>query len=434
LRHAPTARFTDENQMLSGPHHWVLNEEDKVSSPQRRTRKLPRLTAGALAGVLIACISASISGATTSGGSASKPIVYKYGYESAVAMLPKLYRGTFNPVNTTPRPAAKGKFVAIINGGQENPPLTVGAAQAAATAIGWKSSILEGTNNPSIYGGLISQAIADGANGIITDAIDCNIVRGPLEEAKQRHILVVAINSFDCNDPTERAGPPLYTAMIDYNDTTERHQYSDLTERGYQEYDESYGRAEADFVVANSHNKARILVLNDSEFTLLKYTAAGFDQQITHSRGSKVVATLDFEAADLGPKLQEEIEAQLLKHPDIDWIRSPYAAATTLGIVPAIRIYPKGRFGVMGGEGTPPELDDITAGTVTAALTDSSQWTGWAAVDAMNSVFTHKPVYPSGLGWQLIGANHSVGVSANGYFTPKLNFEAAYEKAWGVPR
>jgi ABC-type sugar transport system substrate-binding protein len=45
---------------------------------------------------------------------------------------------------------------------------------AAAQAIGWKVTILDGKLEPSTYGGLVDQAIADGANGIILDAVDCN--------------------------------------------------------------------------------------------------------------------------------------------------------------------------------------------------------------------------------------------------------------------
>ncbi len=101
-------------------------------------------------------------------------------------------------------------------------------------------------------------------------------------------------------------------------------------------------------------------------------------------------------------------------------------------MVPAISSYPKGKYDVMGGEGFQPELADIQAGTVTAAMAISSQWVGWAAIDALNSWFTHKPVYPSGIGWQLVDATHNL--PANGNLIPKENYEAAYLKAWGVKK
>ena len=62
----------------------------------------------------------------------------------------------------------------------------------------------------------------------------------------------------------------------------------------------------------------------------------------------------------------------------------------------------------------------------------SSQWVGWATIDAMNSVFTHKPVYTSGIGWELVDATHNLPASDN--LVPKENYIAAYEKAWGVKK
>jgi len=367
----------------------------------------------------------------TSGGGASastsiplaNPFGYKYGYAAALAELPKLYAGTSTAVNTTSRPAAKNKSVFIISAGQASisSSIPADAAQAAAQAIGWKATILDGKLEPSTYGGLVDQAIADGANGIILDAVDCNQVKAPLEQAKAKHIAVVPIYAFDCNDPTEASGPALFSAVPNTNN---------LPDKELGAFSESYGRGQADYIIANSKNKARVLVLNDPEFTVLKYTAAGFDDQIAHSGGSKVVATLNFLAADLGAKLQQEIQAELLKYPSINWIKSPYTYATELGVVPALASQPKGKYDVMGGEGFQPELADIAAGTVTGAMAISSQWVGWSAVDAMNSVFTHKPTYQSGIGWELVDATHNL--PANDVLVAKQNFEAAYEKAWGV--
>jgi ribose transport system substrate-binding protein len=363
-----------------------------------------------------------VAGAATSNIPVANPFGYKYGDAAAVAELPHLYAGTYTKVNPTPRPAAKDKSIVVISSGQASISSSIpsNAAVAAAQAIGWKVTLLDGKLQPSTYGGLVSQAIADGAQGIVLDAIDCDEAIGPLQEAKAHHIAVVGIDAYDCNDPTENAGPALFSATINYDNIADK----DL---GY--FAESYARGQADYIIAKSHNKARILVLQDPEATILKYEAAGFDDQIAHSGGSKVVATLSFLSADLGPKLQQEIQAELLRYPDINWIKSPYTYATILGVVPALASDPKGKYDVMGGEGLQPEIQAIQQGTVTAAMSSSLVWSAWAAIDTMNSVFTHKPVYPSGIGWQLADAHN---VPANGVLNPPVNFEAEYEKAWGV--
>jgi ribose transport system substrate-binding protein len=393
----------------------------KRRSSAKWTRFLTAIAAGTVLLSMVTITSASAQGSSVP---LANPFGYKYGYNAALAQLPKLYAGTSSKVNTTSRPAAKHKFVVIISAGQSSisSMVPVDAAQAAAKAIGWKSTVLDGKLNPSTYGGLVSQAIALGANGIIVN-FDCDQAKGPLEQAVARHIKIVPLYGYDCNDPTEHAGKALFSAVENFNNLPDK-------QLGY--FAESYGRGQADYIIAKSHNKARVLVLNDQEFTVLKYTTAGFDQQIAHSGGAKVVDTLDFLAADLGPKLQQEVQAALLKYPSINWIKSPYTYATELGVVPAIASYPKGKYDVMGGEGFQPELADIQQGTVTAAMAISSQWVGWAAIDTMNSLFTHKPVYPSGIGWQLVDATHNL--PANGNLVPKENYIAAYEKAWGVKK
>ena len=234
----------------------------------------------------------------------ANPFGYKYGYSAAVAELSHLYAGTYTPVNPTKRPAAKDKSIVVISGGQASISSSIPSDAAVAAA----------------------QAIALGAQGIVLDAIDCNEAIGPLQEAKAHHIVVVGIDAYDCNDPTEKAGPPLFSATVNYDNIPEK----DL---GY--FAEAYGRGQADYIIAKSHDKARILYLNDPEATILKYEQAGFDDQIAHSGGAKVVDTLTFLSADLGPKLQEEIQAALLRYPDINWIKSPYTYATVLGVVPA---------------------------------------------------------------------------------------------------
>jgi ABC-type sugar transport system substrate-binding protein len=77
----------------------------------------------------------------------------------------------------------------------------------------------------------------------------------------------------------------------------------------------------------------------------------------------------------------------------------------------------------MGGEGFPDELALIKNGTITAVNVIDSRWSAWAAVDALNSAFTHTPSHPSGIGWTIVDKqnNHAQNV----------NYQAAYRKAWG---
>jgi ribose transport system substrate-binding protein len=84
----------------------------------------------------------------------------------------------------------------------------------------------------------------------------------------------------------------------------------------------------------------------------------------------------------------------------------------------------------MGGEGFQPELDLLRGGKgINAVNIVASDWTGWAAIDTLNSLFLNKPIADSGLGWQLADKDHNL--PAAGSFVPSVDFKSAYKKAWG---
>ncbi len=350
---------------------------------------------------------ASNSSAAPSGGQQA-PTASVAGQQET-ATLKALYKGTLKSPSTASRPAVKGKRIVVISAGQSSisSSVPVNATVAAAKAIGWKVSVYDEQLNPANAPGLMRQAISSG-----------------LQEAKAKGITVVGIYSFDCNDPAFGAGgKPLFTGNINYGVATGR---------AIDKFTESYGAAQADAMIAATGGKAQVIYFNDPEFVVLKYTGQGFLNEIAKCSGCKVVDKVQFTGTELGSVLQQKAATALLQHPEANAVKSPYTAATILGIAPAVS--QSGRVAqiyVMGGEGFQPELDLMRAHQgVNAAMIAPSDWTGFAAIDTMNSLFRHsKPAY-SGLGWQLVDAQHNL--PASGPFTSSIDYKAIYEKAWGV--
>ncbi|MGH9016744.1 MAG: sugar ABC transporter substrate-binding protein [Acidimicrobiales bacterium] len=378
--------------------------------------------------VLAACSSSpktastttSAGSATTSGASTSSAQALR----AAIAATNAGYKGTSTKVDPKSRPAAKNKTVAIISAGQgaDSNSVPVDGAQEAATAIGWKSTIYDAMLNPSNYAGLVRQAIAAHVNGIILDAIDCADVKGPLQQAKAAGIAVTAMYAFDCNDPHTGGGTTrLFSGVTNYG----------AKNSNLDTFTESYGADQADYIIAKSDNKAKIIAVQDPEFTVLYYTLKGFDDTIAASHGSQVIATLDITQEDLvDGQIVPKIKAELEKYPQATWIKSPFTYATTLGIVPALGTNP-GHISVMGGEGFHDEMDDIREGKIVATNAISSNWTGWAAVDTLNSIFLHQKPVDSGIGWTLVDAHHNLPSDPNADYEPPINYKAEYMKAWG---
>jgi ribose transport system substrate-binding protein len=384
-------------------------------------------SARAVALIAVGLLGLSAAAAPTGASSAAKPNPLKrpYGFAAAKVATQKAFNSTNTNVDPKKRPAVKGKHIFVISQGQSNLSSSIpsNGAMDAAKAMGWQATLLDGKLNAANYGPLIRQAISQGADGIVLDAIDCNQVVAPLQEAKAKGIAVIPIYAYDCNDPLEKAGPSLFTSSINYNN---------LPLKSLGAFGESYGRDQANYVISTSNNKAKVLLINDLEFTVLKYTARGFADQIKHSGGSKIVDKLNFVSADLTtPKVTQQIQAELLKHPEINWIKSPYTYTSLLAIEPAIANKP-GKYQVMGGEGFQPELDLIRSGKFTAANVIDSEWTGWAAIDSMNSVFRKEKPRPSGIGWTITDATHNLPPAGQLVPNPGIDFKSEYKKAWGV--
>ena len=355
--------------------------------------------------------STSASTGTTPGGSAASDVNYE---------------GTLREPEATARPVATGKKVVIISAGQASisSSVPVGAAEEAAKAAGWETEVYDVQLNPANAPGLVRQAIASGADGIILQAVDCPGVKGPLQEAKAKGIQVVGIYAFDCNDPLFKGNDPaLFSGQINYGKDAAAN---------IGEFTKKYGADQAKAVIAETDGKAKVIFFNSPTVSVLNYTGQGFKEEIEKCGGCEIVAEVEFAGAELGPNLQQKAASALLQHPEANVVKSPYTSATLLGIAPAVvqsgranKIY------VMGGEGFAPELDLLRAGQgVDAVNIAPSDWTGWAAVDTMNSLFTDKPVADSGLGWQLVDKEHNLPPS--GPFVPSVDFKAAYKKAWGV--
>ncbi|MDQ1697483.1 MAG: ribose transport system substrate-binding protein [Frankiaceae bacterium] len=396
--------------------------------PIHLVRSLYRPRALGTAAVIAALsVSAACSGTSNTantkppsdGGGASSP-------PAVSAELEAVYKGTLASPDATSRPAAKGKSVWVISGGQssESSSVPVNAAVEAAKKLGWKVHIYDTQLNPANDATGVSQAIAANADGIILDAIDCSFVKSQLEQAKAKGIVTVPIYAYDCDDAySGKGGSKLFSAYINYGP---------IAAKNLGAFAEKYGFAQGQAAIAATGGKAKVIFFNDTQVTVLHYTGAGFLRAIRGCSGCEIVKSIDFTGLQLGPQLQQMAAAALLQHPEANVVKSPFTAATLLSIGPAVvQSGHAGNLYVMGGEGFADELDLLRNHQgVNAVMISPSDWTGWAAVDTMNSLFQNKAPAYSGLGWQLVDATHNLPTS--GAWVPPVDFKAIYAKAWGV--
>ena len=293
--------------------------------------------------------------------------------------------------DTTPRPAVRGKKLAIVTISQANESglVPAQAAQEAARALGWSATIYDARGDITQATSLVRQALATGADGIVVNAIDCSLAQQAFAEAKAKGVPVVGINAFDCSDAKNPGGPgrSLFAGPVDTSGLNP------------DQYWMQNGELTANAAVADSGDTAKVILVNDPTLAGLNWMSQGFERVLNASNGSRIVDRVTFAPADLvSGKIVTMVQSALTTHPEATYIKSPFTAATIAAIVPAIRTA-HSKIKVLGGEGLGSEMDLIRAGAVTATSSISGEWLGWAAVDTVNSAFRKEKPADSGLQW-----------------------------------
>jgi ribose transport system substrate-binding protein len=345
--------------------------------------------------------------------------------EEARQRLATVLKGTFQTPDTTSRPAVHGKKVVFIAAGLASTTSSIPAqtAQQVGKMLGWDVSVLDSQFNLANRPSLVRQAIAEKPDAIILN-FDCPFAQAPLAEAKAMGIKIVPLGAFDCNDKSlGGAGAPSVFAG----------QYAlgqGMTDAS--QLIEAYGAALADAMIVGTNGNAKVILATDPASTTLLYVNKGFTDRLATCGGCKVVATLEFHTADLGPVLQQKVATILQQHPEANAFRSPYSYATLLGIAPAIvQAGRQDSMYVVGGEGSAQDMDLIRndKGLNACAAVDTV-WGTWATMDLLNSLFRGEQPRLSGLGTMLIDKNHNLPMA--GSFVQPIDFESAFKKAWGI--
>jgi ribose transport system substrate-binding protein len=345
---------------------------------------------------------------------------------AAQAQVDRAYKGTDREPPSHASKPAKGKKVWIISPGQigESASIPTNAAKEAGELLGWKMNIYDSKLDVANFSAGIRQAVAAKADGIILHSIDCPLVKQALTEARKAKVKVLAYYSLDCDDPSIK-GEPMYDGIVNFGS-----QFGD-----YSALIKDWGARKADWVIAKTKGKAKVISFKEDELLVVKYIREGFEQELATCKTCEIVKTVDFTLADLGPKLQQKAQGALLQHPEANAMHVPYDSAMLLGISAALLESKRNdQIDVIAGEGFPTNIQLIRDNKgQDAANAFPSKWTGYAAIDSMNSLFHGEKPQDSGIGYRMIDREHNLPPAGQGY-EPPVDYKSAYKKAWGVTK
>lgn len=391
--------------------------------------RIAALAAAASLSLVTAC-GGSEGEATGSGGPVDSGVVAE-----AQAAVDQNRQGTDRPLpDSAPAPLADQNIwvISCLEAG-EGCSTPAAGAKDAGEALGWDMTVFDGKGTPDVFAQGIRTAIADKADGIILDVVDCIAAKSALEEAKTAGIPIYAFYAFDCDDPLLGGGKPLFDAELQFEEGKTWLEWAENVQ----------AKSVADYVIAETEGEAKIIQFVENELLITQHLYQGFDRHIKPCGGCEIVAKVPFTLADLATgKLQAKAAAALTQHPTANVVYSPYDAALTLGIAQAVTA--SGRDDellVTGDEGLSPNIGFISEGKGQDMIAGApARWVGWAAIDGMNRLLQDEPQVDAGIGNQTLDTT-SASLPTNTTFydgnideegKPVQDYEANYRRIWGL--
>ena len=326
--------------------------------------------------------------------------------------------------------AVKGKEVYFVDAGFATPAGAAGAkaVKEAGKLLGWNVTAFDGKFTPSVYQEGIRQAIASKADGIVLFGVDCPVVKTALEQAKKAKIAVVGASSQDCSQAS-KGSPSLFTASVQYPPLPG----SRTPLNGFTQW---YGNgvAQADWLIAQTNGKAKVLLFRVPDFAVTLAMANGFKARLSRCAGCSIVDTVDIGVKDFGPALQGIAEQALLKNPDATAVNGGYADLMTLGIASAIVASGRNdKLLVVAGTGNTDELNLVRQNKgEDAGFVQVIPWDMYTAFDQLNRIFAGVKTTVSGYAMTMYDKNHNV--PSAGPYVPKANYKATFAKIWAGRR
>lgn len=257
-----------------------------------------------------------------------------------------------------------GKFVVTIpcSYAAEGCKRSVDAFGEAATAVGWKTQMIDPAGDPEKMRQAVETAVRLGADGIIAAALPPAVVKDAVAQAKAAGIPVV--NLLEPDDPT-------YDATVESDHT-------------------AMGRADAAYTAVATNGQGKIIALSDPEFTSnIQWRQGYLDGLKEFCPGCEVLEDFQFQIANLQTQVPAQFQAMLAAHPETNFVWTAYDPVAA-AIQPVIeRSQQADTIKIASNNGDPFALDMIKADdkALKATVAYPIEWQSYVALDQMNRLF-----------------------------------------------
>lgn len=287
------------------------------------------------------------------------------------------------------------------------------AVKEAGELVGWEVTIIDGRGSPKTWIEGFNQAIALQVDGVVTTA-DIASLQEPVQTAREQGIIVLGIHGLAFPGPDEKMG-------VFYN---------------IQQDPRDIGRAQADWIIADSDGKGRVVVTTHCEYAIACAKGEATRDRILECEECEMLEFSNTPIAEAAQRQPQLVTAWVQQYGTPLYITS-VADYTADFQVPALRAggVDPAEVTIVSADGNRSAYERIRAGGEYQRVTASEPYElqGFQAIDEFNRAFHGEP--PSG--WvqkpYLVTVDNidAEGGDQNG-FRPSMDYKGAYKKIWGI--
>jgi ribose transport system substrate-binding protein len=378
-------------------------------SVTRRRLWRPLIAAVAVCAALAAC-SAGPGGAAGAGRATAAP---------NDPTLAPFYAGEVRRPAAAPVPAKRGATVWMISCGQKFPVCATLADEFtdAGAALGWNTNVYDGAGNPDTATTGIRQAIAAGADAVMTIAFDCAGIKNGLKAAKEANVLTVNYVGVDCPDE------PLFTSSAKVFGSTD-----------IRDFTAQRGTKAAEFVVAamkarGIENGKVVAIQSVGQLHHAAYWKAWRETMTATCPGCPIVP-VEFSNAQLPNPAKQIWTTALVANPDAAAVVYNSDTYISSGLASAVAQAGLTRAVVCCGGGEEPA--QLTNGQVTAVEYWPYALDTWGAIDGLNRLLSGTPAAAlpdQGGAIVFADAEHNL---KDGRIELPFDFRGTYRSGWAA--
>ena len=320
---------------------------------------------------------------------------------------------TWEGPTSAPKPKAGMKVVFLSGDEQNDIAHEYGQYMKAAGAkLGWDVTVIDGKGSPTGWLAGFNQAIALKPNGIAIFA-DAASLKDPIAAANAAGIAVIGLHAASLPGPQPDLG--LFVNI--------------------QEDPREIGAAEADWAIADSNGKARVVVLTHNEYKIAETKSGATRDQIEKCTTCKMLEYANSPASEA---------AQRMPQLTTSWIQrfGTPLYITSVGdndfdfAVPVLRTggLKPSDVKLIGADGNRSAYDRIRKGNFqTVTVSEPIELQAFQAIDELNRAFNKQP--PSGFvqaPYLVTAENVDKEGGDKNIFVPSNNYKERYFSIWGV--